>query len=500
MKRIVLTVSVILLTATASGLAGDWTQWRGNDRNGVAAESPALLTSLPPGGLEPVWTSEEIGSGRNKGGWGSPIVVDFPEDTIATRRVYLFTHRRIQIRDVPKKQFPWLPPEKRVGMTDAEYAEYERKRRDEDEAIARAYIFRETIYCLHADTGETLWKNESDSVYTRFPQSGSPTVRDGRLYILGAGGHVRCIDALSGKDIWKQHLPVEFRDEFWQSSFLVADDLAIFLAGTLYAVSTVDGQIQWAGDDATARGTHTSPVLWHHQGRTYVVVNVNGNETACFEAASGREVWRVESQAGLSTPVVTGDLLITYGNSRKKGVRCFRMSPGAATPLWTYHGCQDKGSSPVVLNGHVFVQGEKRVACIDLETGDEDWRTTLDLGRPQYTSLIAADGKVFYALEGLIGFEATDEAFRPIIDAKIDLHGLMADESTLRAVHGIDQLEKQDQAAAEKRYQTTIGRQGPLECATPAIADGRLYLRLKNAVACYDLRASPTSSVQKTAD
>ncbi|MFT5095435.1 MAG: hypothetical protein ACI93T_004282, partial [Porticoccaceae bacterium] len=211
-------------TLSSVAKAGDWTQWRGNDRNGVASDSPSLLSSLPKDGLNAAWVSEPIGSGKNEGGWGSPVVANFPGDKTAEQRVYLFTHKRVKIGDVPKRKFPWLSPGKRVGMSDAEYAEYEVKRRNEEETHARAYVFRETIYCLNAVDGKQVWKNETDSVYTRFPQSGSPTVADGRLYILGAGGHVHSVDALTGKSIWKVRLPVSFRDEFWQSSFLVADD------------------------------------------------------------------------------------------------------------------------------------------------------------------------------------------------------------------------------------------------------------------------------------
>jgi hypothetical protein len=49
---------------------------------------------------------------------------------------------------------------------------------------------------------------------------------------------------------------------------------------------------------------------------------------------------------------------------------------------------------------------------------------------------------------------------------------------------------KESQDNAEKLCQSRIGRQGPLTCATPAIADGRMYIRLKNSLACYDLRAT----------
>lgn len=484
MNALRITFCIAALTSTTFVLAGDWTQWRGNDRNGVAVDSPALLTALPESGLKPVWVSEPIGSGKNEGGWGSPVVVNSDDG----QRVYLFTHKRVKIADVPKKKFPWLSPEKRVGMTAEEYAQYEVNRRDEDEAIAKAYVFRETIYSLDAATGKTVWKNENDSLYTRFPQSGSPTVVDGRLYVLGAGGHVRSLDAATGDDVWNVQLPVEHRDEFWQSSFLIVDELTIFLCGRLFAVSIEDGSIAWQGDPGETRGTHTSPVLWQHDGQSFVIANVAGG-TACFDTKTGDQVWRVASEAGYATPVVSGDLVITYGNSRKKGLRCFRMSLDGAEHVWTYNGCQDKGSSPVVVGDYVYVQGEKRLACVNLETGEGEWMTNLDLGRPQYTSLVAADSKVYYALEGLLCIAATADDFQPHFNAKFDDTGLIATEASLRKIHGIDALEKEDQGKAERLYQSKIGRQGPVACASPAIADGRMFVRMSNGIACYDLNA-----------
>jgi len=481
--------SVLMLASISATLsAADWNQWRGNRRNGIAGDSPALLSSLPDTGLKPVWKSEFIGSGKNDGGWGSPVVVN--SDGEAGQRVYLFTHQRVRIRDVPRKKFPWLSPEKRVGMTDQEYREYEISRRNEDEFIASSFVFRESIYCLDGETGKTLWKNELKSAYTRFPQSGSPTVVDGKLYILGAGRQVRCLDALSGRNLWKFKLPGEFRDEFWQSSLIVENGLAVFLCGRLYALSVKDGSIVWQGDPKTTNGSHASPVLWKNAGTTYVVSTVGRGETACFQLETGREAWRIKSEAGVATPVISGDRLITYGNSRKKGLRCFLMSAQNAEHVWTFHGCQDKGSSPVVVGNYVFVQGEKRLACVNLTSGESEWMTTLDLGRPQYTSLVAADSKVYYALEGLLCFEASPDRFKPLMEAKFDETGLMATEVALRRILELDRIEQEPdgRSKAEKLYNAKIGRQGPLNCASPAIADGRLFVRLKDGIACYDLR------------
>ena len=44
------------------------------------------------------------------------------------------------------------------------------------------------------------------------------------------------------------------------------------------------------------------------------------------------------------------------------------------------------------------------------------------------------------------------------------------------------------QEISEKLWQQKAIKSGPLACSTPAVSDGRIVLRLRNAVACYDLR------------
>lgn len=476
-------LGVAAITASAPG--ADWNQWRGPNRSGLASDSPTLISKLPEEGLRPVWVSQSIPSG-NQGGWGSPIV--------AGGKVYLFVHMKKKLIDgpAPKKKFPWLPPAKRVGMTAQEYAEYERKRRDEDQAMGRLFDFRELIYCFDAATGKPAWTNERKSVYSRFLQSGSPAVIDGKLYILGAGRKAHCVDARTGKDVWTASLPGEFRDQYMMSSFAVADGVAVALCGHLFGLDAATGKILWQGNENDTRGTHSSPVTWQSGGKQYIVCNVAGSDTICLEPRSGRELWRVKSEANLSTPLIVGDRLITFGNSRKKGLRCFKISPSGAKPQWVFQRVADKGSSPVAVNGYVYVQGERRLACVDLETGRAAWQTTLDLGRPQYTSLVAVDDKVIYALEGLLMFAASSKGFRPLVDGKFNRQGLLASEAAHRRRLNLDELEKQPGGleTALKIYQQNIGSQGPLVCATPAVADGQIFLRTKTEIVCYDLRQS----------
>ena len=472
----------LFVVSTSPLAAADWRQWRGAHRDGVATDSPPLINRFPDSGLTPVWLSEEHVPSARSGGWSSPVV--------ANGRVIIFTHQRSKVatEELPPARFPYLAPNKRTGMTAEEYEEYEQNRRDEQEQRSRNYRFDEVVYAFDAGTGKTVWKNEQVSVYTRFPQSGSPAVVDGRIYLLAAGRQARCLDEKTGTNLWQTKLPGEFRDEFLQSSFVVVDGVAVVLANRVFGLDALTGKVLWASEEETG-GNHTSPVVWNSGKRNHVLVNLR-DDTCCLDAASGKELWRVRSEGGQATPIVFGDLLITYGNSRKKGLRCFQLAEDGAEHRWTYQGTGDPGGSPVLVDGHVYVQGEKRLACVDIASGKARWLTTLDVERPRYSSLIAADGKIFYSFDSVLCFAADPEEFTQLVNAKIDADGLLADEQVFRKVLNIDELEKtsEGQKAAEKLWRQKFGHSGPLSCCTPAIVDGRMFLRLQDRVACYDLR------------
>ena len=227
---------LLLLFAPALGHAGDWNQWRGPQRTGTIIENRTYLDHLPAAGLKPLWiTATDIPSARS-GGWSSPVV--------AHGRLYLFTHHKVKVGSgkLAKTQFPYLPPEKRTGMTPEEYEAYERKRRDEQETRSKFYRFDEILYCLDASSGKTIWTNKQTSSYTRFPQSGSPAVVGNSILLLGAGRLARCINTTDGSDRWQTKLPGEFRDQHMQSSFAVIDQVAVVLCGNLYGLNLPDAR------------------------------------------------------------------------------------------------------------------------------------------------------------------------------------------------------------------------------------------------------------------
>jgi len=138
-----------------------------------------------------------------------------------------------------------------------------------------------------------------------------------------------------------------------------------------------------------------------------------------------------------------------------------------------------------------IVQGDRYFACINLDSGETLWRTTLRGDRPRYTSPVATGSHVLYTFGQVLCVAAESNEYSPAYDARIDEEGLLASEDHFRKLLDIDNLSAEE---AEKVWQQKIAKRGPRSCVSPAFVAGRLYLRLNNGIACYDLRAGIKTS------
>ena len=459
-------------------LAADWPQWRGPNRDGVAPDTTPLRDALPESGLKPVWKTEPVKAGFD-GGWSSPVIAD--------GKVYLFVHQKLAKPDakIPKRKFPWLPPDKRGHLSAKEYEEYEVNRRDEDEAIGRFYQYTETFHCFDAANGETLWSHEQPTLYTRFLQSGTPTVHDGKVYVLGAPKTLRCYNLDTRKPDWETEMPGEFRDEYFMSSVAVVDGVAIFVAGRLYGVDAATGEILWEGDPEKTSAIHASAVVWETGGETLVICNGGRTDTFCVEPRTGEERWRVESGANHSTPaLVGGDTMLTFGASRKSGLRCYDITATEAKERWVYTGVADSGGSPIAVGGFAYATGDRKVACVDLESGEEQWKSYLALAKPRYTSLFAAGDQIFYPWGGLVAFRADPSEFKLLYEGKMNEDGLLATKAAHERRLGLADMEDKDRL---RIYRDKIEKFGTVDCVNAAFADGKVVLRVRDGLVCYDL-------------
>jgi outer membrane protein assembly factor BamB len=262
----------------------------------------------------------------------------------------------------------------------------------------------------------------------------------GKLFVLGTT-HAHCIDAKSGEPVWATELP----DGASTSSFLIADSRLIALAGRLVAFDRESGNIVWKQEEV--RGRKSSPTLWRHESTNYVLVNADGNKLSCVRADSGELVWTAVG-GGESSPVVSGNTVVLHTNDEKLGLVAYRLDPKGAEELWRLPHKGRGSSSPIVHDGLVYLVGSGRMLCANLKDGRVNWSQDL---RAEVSSPFLADGKIF-ALAGnganLLAFDASPGELREFGKARV------------RAAW----------------------------CPSPAFSGGRLLLRNKESVSCYDLR------------
>jgi len=288
---------------------------------------------------------------------------------------------------------------------------------------------------------------------------------------------------VSSRERWSTPLPGPVADgEQTPSSVLVVDGLAVVFAGPLSAVDVTTGEIRWQNADLSNR--ESSPAVWKNGEQSLLVVNTADGKTHLVSPEDGASLRSVETGASQSSPVVAGDLLITAGGSRKNGVSAWTLSEAGIEPAWTYRRIADPGATPAVAAGRVFAAGDKRVCGLDAATGEPVFESRLDMSQPRYTSPIVVGDRVLYTHEGLFTFGGEGDG-EPLVAGVIGEGGRVAPEDWFREKILSEAADPEAGAAA---WEEAAGRYGPLDCASPAFADGRLYLRLKQGLACYDLR------------
>ncbi|MDA1139095.1 MAG: PQQ-like beta-propeller repeat protein [Planctomycetota bacterium] len=303
------------------------------------------------------------------------------------------------------------------------------------------------ILCLDANTGNEIWKSEFPGVGHHFPTSGTPTVHQGKIYLAGSGAKLYCLNAEDGQTIWQQTLKVK-PDQNLSSSVLIVDDLAILLSSHLQAYDIKSGELRWEAEDTDNR--HSSPAVWKQGDKSYVFCNT-GKAVVCIDARDGKSLWQVDG-GGYTSPTIVGDILVTVGPTGKSALAAYELSPDGPKQRWQV-ACRERGASPLVYDGHVYVIGGRKTGggkatCVDLKTGQIAWDQSIP--DTEHTSPVAAGGRIVN-----INWKGQLEVIQPT-----------PEKYTLLATADLQLL----------------------NCISPALADGFLYARRQSSIVCFDLR------------
>lgn len=420
MKRLLAALAIALSAGPLT--AADWPQWRGPNRDGKSAET-GLLEAWPKSGPKLNWTFEQAGLG-----YSTPAVVG-----------------------------------------DVLYCMGGEKGQDE------------FLFALDVNTGKQLWKTPIgkwfDNGWGGGPR-GTPAVDGDRVYGLTGAGDLACLDAKSGKVVWKKSFKKDLNGKLmsgwgYSESVLIDGDHLICSPGgedgTLAALDKLTGAVKWRSQGLTDDASYSSVVISNACGvKQYV--QLTGKGLAGVDAKSGKQLWYVEGEgfriAVIPTPIVSGDTVFAttdYG-AKCMFVRLSKSGDGVqATKVYSNKALENHHGGVILHNGFVF--GSHRNAnqqktlpfvCLEMETGKVAWSAEKKI---EPSSIAYAQGH-FYCYG-----QQTGTLVRVVADGKEfreDGRFTIPKESKVRSPQGAIWTH-------------------------PVIANGKLYLRDQDLLFCYDL-------------
>lgn len=297
---------------------------------------------------------------------------------------------------------------------------------------------REVVLCLDALTGRPKWKQTWEAAAIVGPAArhsgprSSPAVGGGKLVTCGVRGTLSCLDAATGKVLWRrEEFPGAWPKFFAACSPLFADGLCVAQLGSesqggivAHDLATGDLKWKWTGDGSA----YASPTLLT-VGETRMVVALTARKIVGLGLSDGKLLWEAPfipsaMNYNAATPVVDGQTVLYTGTGRgTKAIKVEPVSQGfAAQPLWSNpdHGVQF--NSPVLKDGQVYGVSQKGdIFCLEAQSGKTLW--TFVLGGRGFASIVDA-GTVLVLLSPqgeLVVFTPNKKEFKRLATFKVGM-------------------------------------------------------------------------------
>ena len=239
------------------------------------------------------------------------------------------------------------------------------------------------LFCLGLD-GKELWRKSYGDEWNRsYPGARcTPTVSEGRVYVISGMGAAACFDAQSGREIWRADPFTEFGGEYgsWgiAESPLVADGKVIVTVGgqkaTMVALNKEDGKVVWASQSTGGKSAYCSPVAVPRSGRLLIITMTSDNIIG-FDSADGTILWKypigsyVKENRRIhpNSPVYQDDMILCVSGYKVGAIMLKLTTDGSQVQkVWTNPALNTHHGSLAAVDGFIYSSNWK-------DNKDGDW-------------------------------------------------------------------------------------------------------------------------------
>lgn len=376
MTQLAARLLMIFPLACAALFAGDWTDYRGPNRDGTSPEKN-LPERWSPSGENLAWKAPY-------GGRSTPV--------IHGNRLYVMN------------------------------------------TTGKGATLQERVMALNADTGQLLWEHRMNVFLSDVPPHraawASPVVdpETGNVYAFGVGGLFVALDR-TGKLLWEQSLgeeqglvtthggrtvsPVVYGDLVIVSGISSGWGDHARAAHRFFAFDKRTGRIVWISSPGGRPydTTYSPPVIADVNGMKLFVSGGGDGAVHALKVLTGEPVWSFPmSKRGINTGVLiyNNRAIVSHSeenlDSNEMGLLAAidatgRGQLGAAAVKWANKGFQGGYSNPVMDGDRIYqIDNGSNLFAFDFHTGRLLWQQ--NLGTVQKASPVLADGKIYVGTEG----------------------------------------------------------------------------------------------------
>ena len=271
--------------------------------------------------------------------------------------------------------------------------------------------------CVDAQSGKILWQHQRATQKHRHHRqntfaSTTPAVDAERVYFTWGTPQALTLIAYShaGKKVWETDLgPVKGGHGFGASPVVYRDMILLNNdqdgKSSLVAVDRKAGKLRWTTPRESKRLTYSTPLVYRNaKGEDEIIFTNWQHGITGIDPEDGAVRWendvfgKPSPERAIGSPVLAGDLVIgTCGFVTKlKHVVALRPTPGRKTAeeVWRIERSVPHIPTPLVVGKWIYLWNDQGIlTCADHQTGETLWNERV--GGEGYSSAVAAGGHIY---------------------------------------------------------------------------------------------------------